>query len=76
MLGFEDAVCPVRRAGFGRGSVTSRIWMDDLHCFGQEKALDLCFFRGWGRHDCSHREDAGAVCSDSMSLIILYSSEN
>ena len=73
MLGFEDAVCPVRRAGFGRGSAAAPIWMDDVRCWGQERALDLCFFRGWGRHNCDHREDAGVICSDSMNTNVQIS---
>ena len=64
MLGFEDAACSVRAAGFGRGNFSTPIWMDELNCFGYESALDLCYFRGWGRHDCSHYEDAGVVCQD------------
>ena len=68
MLGFQDVVCFVGRARFGRGSASSPIWMDELRCTGQERALDLCFFRGWGRHNCNHREDAGVVCSNSYGL--------
>ena len=66
MLGFESAVCSLGGARFGRGSFSSPIWMDNLQCFGNEAALDLCFFPGWGRHDCSHYEDAGVVCGEGM----------
>lgn len=74
MLGFQDVVCAVGRARFGRGSAAAPIWMDELRCTGQERALDLCFFRGWGRHDCNHQEDAGVVCSNSMNLNFINSS--
>ena len=66
MLGFEGVVCSLRNARFGRASSSTPIWMDNLQCSGNEAALDLCFFPGWGRHDCSHFEDAGVVCNDGM----------
>ena len=64
MLGFDGAVCSSGNARFGRGNFSMPIWMDNLQCFGTEAALDLCYFPGWGLHDCSHYEDAGVVCSD------------
>lgn len=61
MLGFEDALCSRK---FGQGNSTSPIWMDDLNCSGDETALDLCYFEGWGTHNCRHDEDAGIACVD------------
>ncbi len=64
MLGFSGVVCNPGSARFGAGSSSSPIWMDDLNCLGNEEALDLCYFLGWGRHNCGHYEDAGLICSD------------
>ena len=36
--------------------------MDQVECRGNEFELAQCIFDGWGNHDCSHYEDAGAVC--------------
>ena len=63
MLGFDGVVCYPHGARFGGGK-GKPIWMDDLNCYGNEEALDLCYFPGWGRHDCGHYEDAGLVCND------------
>ncbi|NXW76700.1 C163A protein, partial [Hirundo rustica] len=50
-------------AQFGRGSGV--IWLDEVTCSGAEAHLGECPARGWGRNDCYHGEDAGAVCAGS-----------
>ena len=42
---------------------TGTIWMDDVHCIGNESSLASCPFNGWAVHNCAHFEDAGVVCS-------------
>lgn len=49
------------RAKFGRG--TGPIWLADVKCSGTELDLGQCPASPWGENDCSHREDAGVVCS-------------
>ena len=63
-LGFANANAAPRRARFGEGS--GPIWMDNMDCTGAETALADCEFRGWGVHNCGHREDAGAVCTTGV----------
>lgn len=46
-------------ASFGRGN--GSIHLDEVRCTGTEARLRDCRFIS--RHDCSHFEDAGAVCS-------------
>lgn len=37
------------------------VWMDHLHCLGNENVLWDCSFSGWG-HNSSQCEDAGVLC--------------
>ncbi|XP_071506654.1 scavenger receptor cysteine-rich domain-containing group B protein-like [Diadema antillarum] len=62
-LGYGDAITATTNAYFGRGSDSQPILMDNVACSGSERMLADCYFRGRGNHDCSHREDAGVICS-------------
>ncbi|XP_011226999.2 antigen WC1.1 isoform X1 [Ailuropoda melanoleuca] len=65
-LGCGEALNATVSAHFGEGS--DRIWLDDLKCTGKESHIWKCPSRGWGQHDCRHKEDAGVICSDFLKL--------
>nr|XP_060615990.1 deleted in malignant brain tumors 1 protein-like [Anolis sagrei ordinatus] len=59
-LGCGGALSAPGQAHFGKGN--GAIWIDEAQCLGTEVALQKCPFER--KHDCSHEEDAGVVCSD------------
>ncbi|NXX33001.1 DMBT1 protein, partial [Nicator chloris] len=60
-LGCGAAVGAPGRAHFGPGR--DPVWLDQVHCTGEELTLDRCERQPWGEHDCGHEEDAGVVCT-------------
>ncbi|XP_062492004.1 deleted in malignant brain tumors 1 protein-like [Pezoporus occidentalis] len=60
--GMVLSVAPGSRYGEGKGP----IWLDEVNCTGEEKALRECRAKPWGEHNCNHIEDASVECSDSI----------
>ncbi|KAL6460132.1 hypothetical protein MHYP_G00318910 [Metynnis hypsauchen] len=52
---------------FGEGS--GRIWADVFDCKGNETHLSKCPISSWSRTACSHKQDAGVVCSGSSLAV-------
>ncbi|XP_041935335.1 deleted in malignant brain tumors 1 protein-like isoform X2 [Alosa sapidissima] len=58
-----SAVAVVGAEWFGEGS--GSIWPDMFVCEGNETGLLRCGISSWSRAACSHRQDAGVICSGS-----------
>lgn len=68
-LGFIGYIRYWQLAYYGQGS--GPIWLDDLHCRGNESSLANCPHSGWGIHNCGHNEDVSVSCSDGKFCIII-----
>ncbi|CAC5393919.1 unnamed protein product [Mytilus coruscus] len=77
----RDATVACRQLGYNSGKFvgakengTGPIWLDDLHCSGNEPTLGNCSNSGLGEVDCVHRQDVGIECSDSKEGAIRINS--
>ncbi|XP_028301734.1 deleted in malignant brain tumors 1 protein-like isoform X2 [Gouania willdenowi] len=59
-LGCGRAVSALERAAFGQG--TGPIWLDNVHCLGNETSIADCAHQGLQDHNCGHFEDASIIC--------------
>ncbi|KAM7180789.1 antigen WC1.1-like isoform 2-T2 [Macrochelys suwanniensis] len=72
-LGCGRAINATVSAHYGQGS--GQIWLDDVNCSGNESDLWACPSRGWGQHNCRHKEDAGVLCSEFTDLRLVSDSD-
>uniref|UniRef100_A0A8C4VG06 SRCR domain-containing protein n=1 Tax=Gopherus evgoodei TaxID=1825980 RepID=A0A8C4VG06_9SAUR len=72
-LGCGHAINATISAHYGQGS--GQIWLDDVNCSGNESDLWACPSRGWGQHNCRHKEDAGVLCSEFTDLRLVSDSD-
>ncbi|XP_060590612.1 deleted in malignant brain tumors 1 protein-like isoform X2 [Ruditapes philippinarum] len=62
MLGYQRTGAAARSSAYyGQGS--GRIWLDNVHCHGNENSIANCPANAWGAHNCGHQEDAGVSCA-------------
>ncbi|XP_062868041.1 antigen WC1.1-like [Trichomycterus rosablanca] len=62
-LNCGSAVAVLEADWFGEGSV--QIWSDVFDCKGNETHLSQCPVSSWSRAACSHKQDAGVICTGS-----------
>jgi hypothetical protein len=59
-LGFGGPAQAKKDGFFGPGE--GQIWLDQLHCTGNETGIVECLHSYWGDHNCQHSEDAAVIC--------------
>lgn len=72
-LGFGGPAQAKKDGFFGPGE--GQIWLDQLHCVGNETGIAECLHSYWGEHNCKHNEDAAVICSPGDVRQSLVSSE-
>ena len=60
--GFEGALSALPRSAIDQADRNLSIYLDDVHCLGDEPALSYCVHNGIGVHNCGHYEDASVIC--------------
>ena len=60
-LGFGGPAQAKKDGFFGPGE--GQIWLDQLHCTGNETGIAECMHSHWGEHNCEHSEDASVICT-------------
>ena len=60
-LGYLRATRPSTGSEFGTS--WGPIWMENVACHGTESSLQYCAHNGWGLTECSHENEAGAICT-------------
>ncbi|XP_041035294.1 scavenger receptor cysteine-rich type 1 protein M130-like, partial [Carcharodon carcharias] len=61
-------------AFFGEGN--GLIWNDINECIGNELRLSDCPVASWGHHQCTHKNDAGVICSGEPWQVRLVNGES
>ncbi|XP_030639994.1 deleted in malignant brain tumors 1 protein-like [Chanos chanos] len=54
-------------AAFGKGE--GQVWSEEIQCRGNESQIALCPTSPSQRQNCSHDNDVGVVCRDSVRLV-------
>ncbi|KAK3586774.1 hypothetical protein CHS0354_016949 [Potamilus streckersoni] len=64
MLGYSTfGAIAYDSARYGQG--TGPILLDEVMCYGWESSIADCSHNSWGKHDCSHLEDAAVRCGET-----------
>ncbi|XP_049320335.1 scavenger receptor cysteine-rich type 1 protein M130 isoform X12 [Astyanax mexicanus] len=66
-LGCGSPVKVLGAAAFGRGE--GPVWSEELQCRGNESQIHFCPKSSSLKHNCSHDDDVGLVCSESVRLV-------
>ncbi|XP_026097276.1 deleted in malignant brain tumors 1 protein-like, partial [Carassius auratus] len=72
-----DCGAPVQvlgAAAFGKGK--GRVWSEEIQCRGNESQIDVCSRSSSQKHNCSHDNDVGVICSGYTDLRLVNGSDS
>ena len=70
VLSYSDGVDVVEGSQFG-GESSGPIFLDLLHCTGDEESLSECgMYTEPGIHMCGHQHDVGVICYRKMCIFL------
>lgn len=70
-LGYLYAVAAPLSPRYGEES--GPIWLDNLHCLGNESDIFACEHSGFGSQSCKHGQHVSVECSSKSALHTVYS---
>ena len=68
--GYEDGEYSNNRWNQGYATKASKIWLDNVKCYGNESWIGECQHRGWGLHKCTHSQNIGVHCMSKSMFIV------
>jgi hypothetical protein len=51
---------------FGQGN--GSILLANVDCLGPEMGIEFCKHKGWGIHNCEHKEDVSVRCNPGIDI--------
>ncbi|KAL1139366.1 hypothetical protein AAG570_006350, partial [Ranatra chinensis] len=64
-LGYSGPAKALKEAAYGIGDGV--IWLDQVHCAGNETNVSECMHENWGQTNCRHNEDVSVSCDNQSS---------
>ena len=62
MLGYTESTAVGEWSGTEAESENDVIWLNNVHCAGNESSVLSCAHEGWKKHSCRSEQKVGITC--------------